>query len=492
MSAVQPDQTIIENAVSPGGRKVVVVDLDRTLSRSDTLHEQAIKMIFQRPQLLPGLFLALLRGKKAVKAYCATHIALDPALLLMCEEVLAYLRDEQRQGSYLVLCSAADRRVAELVASAVGLFDEVLATGEGANLKGAAKANLLVQRFPHGFVYAGDHAADLAVWAKSDGIVLVGTSPATTRRAQALGKPVLAELRPHRAQPPVWRVWGKALRVHQSAKNVLMFVPLLLAHEWSNGKLVAETVAGFLLLVVVTSSSYLVNDLADLESDRRHATKRHRPIASGVLPLAHAAIFPALMVPVALVLAFVLNVWFGLALAGYLALTSAYSFGLKRVPIFDVFVVATLFTSRLAMGAAFIGQLLPIWLITFSMFFFFSLAMAKRHTEVLRAGQHGGSLKARGYEPEDWPLTLNLGVSSGLGSLIILVLYLFNEAFRSVGYSRPDFLWPVVLCVALWISRIWLLTHRGRMNDDPVVFALRDRPSWAVAAVVVLCYALAL
>jgi 4-hydroxybenzoate polyprenyltransferase len=287
-------------------------------------------------------------------------------------------------------------------------------------------------------------------------------------------------------------VWGRALRMHQSAKNVLIFVPLLLAHEWSNFRLVGETIAGFLLLLVVTSSSYLVNDLADLESDRRHATKRHRPIASGVLPLAHAAVFPALMVPAALVLAFLLNLWFGAALLAYLALTTAYSFGLKRVPVFDVFVVAVLFTSRLAMGAAFVGQVLPIWLITFAMFFFFSLAMAKRHTEVLRAGQHNGSLKARGYEPDDWPLTLNLGVSSGLGSLIILVLYIFNGGFRSVGYSRPDFLWPVVLCVAVWIGRVWLLTHRGRMNDDPVVFALRDRPSWAVAALVVLCYALAL
>jgi len=274
---------------------------------------------------------------------------------------------------------------------------------------------------------------------------------------------------------------------------MLMFVPLVLAHEWADAATVLRTIAGFLLLLALTSSSYLVNDLADIDADRAHATKRGRPVASGALPLAQAALVPAIAIPVALVAATLLDPWFGAALASYLVITLAYSFGLKRIALLDVFIIAVLFTTRLVMGSAFVGTPLPIWLLTFSMFFFFSLAMAKRHAEIVGARGGGAvALKARGYEPEDWPLTLNLGVSSALGSLIILVLYLVDEAFRVVGYERPAFLWLVVLCVAVWIGRIWLLTHRGRLHDDPVAFALRDRPSQAIALLVAVCFLAAL
>jgi 4-hydroxybenzoate polyprenyltransferase/phosphoserine phosphatase len=475
-------------------RRVIAVDLDRTLVHNDTLHEQIVRLVFGRPRLIGGLLAALMRGRPALKAFCADHVVLDPASLRASEEVLEFIRAERAAGSYIVLCSAADKRVAEAVARHLKLFDEVIATDGATNLKGRAKSRTLAERFPEGFIYAGDHAADLAVWKVAAGIVLVGVSPGVARRARKLGKPVLAEFRPQagEARHPA-HVWTRALRVHHWSKNVLMFVPLVLAHDWGDAAIVLRTIAGFLLLLALTSSSYLLNDLADIDADRAHATKRGRPVASGALPLAHAALVPAVAIPVALIAAGLLDPWFGVALASYLLITLAYSFGLKRIALLDVFIIAVLFTTRLVMGSAFVGTPLPIWLLTFSMFFFFSLAMAKRHAEIVGARSGGGAaLKARGYEPEDWPLTLNLGVSSALGSLIILVLYLVDEAFKVVGYGRPAFLWLMVLCVAVWIGRIWLLTHRGRMHDDPVAFALRDRPSQAIAVLVGVCFLAAL
>lgn len=473
-------------------RKVVVVDLDNTLLRNDTLHEQALRMFFHKPGLLWGLARAFPAGRAAVKSYCADHIVLDPDALHVCEDVLGFLREEVAKGSYLVLCTAADARVAKGIADHLGIFDEVIASENGVNLKGGEKARRLKERFPGGFIYAGDHASDLAVWAESSGIVLVGASDAVARRARALGKPIVAELRLRSVRPHPLRTWARALRVHHWSKNILIFVPLVLGHSWTNWPLVAQTLAGFLLLIAITSSGYLINDLADLDADRRHSSKRHRPLASGLIPPIQAMAVVAIVVPLAFVAAFFLSPLFAAALAAYLVITCAYSFGLKRIPLLDTFIIAGLFTIRLLMGAALMAERLPVWLVTFSMFFFFSLATAKRHGEVIAAGNGGSvSLAARGYKPEDWPLTLAFGIGAGLGSLVILVLYLVDEAFRIVGYDRPEFLWFVSLTVAVWIGRIWILTQRGQMKDDPVSFALRDRPSLGLALLALIFFLVA-
>jgi 4-hydroxybenzoate polyprenyltransferase len=478
----------------PAPARVIVVDLDLTLLKCDTLHEQAVRLMFSKPARLPGLATATLRGPAAAKAYVADHIELDPANLLACSEVLAFLAREKREGARLVLCTAAERRVADGVAEHLGIFDEVIASEAGVNLKGEAKAALLAERYPGGFVYAGDHAADLKVWARSSGIVLVGTSADTEQKARALGKPILGEFRRRAARTPWWSVWARALRVHHWSKNLLLLVPLLLAHRWNDPTLIGSTAIGFLLLLAVTSSTYLINDLADLDSDRRHDRKRHRPLASGELRIAHAMAFAGIAVPVALVAGFFLNLWFGVALTAYFIITLAYSFRLRSIPLLDTFTIAVLFTTRLLMGSAFIGSNLPVWLLTFSMFFFFSLAMAKRQAEILHSRRAGDAivLKSRGYEPDDGPLVLALGVGAGLGSIVILVLYMVDEAFRVVGYARPEFLWLVSLFVAVWVGRIWLLTHRGRLNDDPVSFALRDRPSQLIAGLILICFLIAL
>lgn len=473
---------------------VLVVDLDDTLLRTDTLFEQAARLAFQSPLKLVGALAALTHGIVALKSYLAGAVTLDPALLPLNEGVRTLILDKKAVGWKIVLCTAADYSIARSVADHLGLFDDVIATDGTTNLKAGAKAARLVQEFPDGFVYAGDSAADLAVWREASGMVLVGTSPSLMQQAKALGKPVVAQIDVGaQTLASRLRMWVKALRLHHASKNVLLFLPLLLAHEWANGAMILKAVAGFVLLIAIASASYLINDLSDLDADRRHWTKRDRPLASGTLPIRVALPVALLAIPLALVLALLLAWQFALALLAYLVITLAYSFGLKRIPMLDTFIIGILFTMRLVMGMTLLQQPLSEWLVGFSLFFFYSLASAKRYVEIVGTKQEDtGSLAARGYVVEDAVLTLAFGVSSGMASLIIMMLYLVEDAFRKVTYHTPFFLWIIPLVLAVWIGRIWYLAHHGRMDDDPVAFALKDRVSIGLGFVVLLGFALAL
>lgn len=278
---------------------------------------------------------------------------------------------------------------------------------------------------------------------------------------------------------------AEAFRIHHWTKNFLLFVPLILSHEWSNHRLIGETVWAFACLLAVTSATYLINDVADIASDRQHWSKRLRPIASGRLPVAAALAMAGLLLAAGFAGALLLSQPFTLALLTYLVLTLAYSFRLKRIPLLDTLVIGILFTLRLVMGVVLLEVQKPAWLLTFAVFFFFSLAMAKRHTEVLRAADHSGeSLKDRGYQPGDAPLTLALGTGTAIASLVVLFIFIVLEMLPANIYSRPVFLAGIPAMLAIWLGRIWLLAHRGRMDDDPVSFALHDRPSLLLGVLV--------
>lgn len=470
---------------------VIVVDLDGTLISTDTLYEQVVRLIFRKFWKIPGAIGALFKGKAAFKSYNAEEIPLEVSSFSYQGNLVKFLRISKDSGAHIVLCTAADVSIAEAISKHhAGLFDTVIGTENGINMKGAAKAAVLKERFPDGFVYAGDSSADLAVWQEADEIILVGANKKTTRKAKGIGKPVIGEYRhaPEYAGNR-FRIWVKALRVHHWAKNVLIFFPLFLAHSWSNEQVVVQTLAGFLLLLAVTSSSYLINDLADLDADRKHPTKRRRPIASGVIAIRDALLVPILLLPIVIGAGFILEPAFGFTLLGYLVLTLGYSFGLKRIPLLDTFVIGVLFTSRIVMGGVFLGTGPSDWLLLFSMFFFFSLAAAKRQAEVLQMKTTiNASSSGRGYVASDAPLLLAVGAATSVASILILVLYIRSKAFNVVGYTRPDYLWVMVGAIAIWLGRIWLLTHRGQMLDDPVNFALRDKSSIMLGVFVMFAF----
>src|ERR1700683_1950232 len=270
----------------------------------------------------------------------------------------------------------------------------------------------------------------------------------------------------------------RSLRLHQWAKNALIFVPLILGGKGAQSEAWLNALIGFLALGFTASSTYIINDLHDLPNDREHRSKRNRPLASGDLSIP----FGALLCLAGLIIGFELAVFASLAavlvLAVYVGLSLSYSFYLKRIPILDAFVLAILFTCRLGMGVALTDVRLSPWLFVFSMFIFTSLCMAKRNTEVLASTENRSeTIPGRGYASSDAPLILALGMGTGISAVLVMILYLIEDAYPRQFYAHPALLWALPAILFLFIGRVWLLSERGQMHDDPVAFALKDRVS---------------
>lgn len=467
----------------------IVVDLDSTLLATDTLWEQLVFGLFHEPLALLEALPQLLRGRAALKVSLAARIPLPIETLPLRADLVDWLRGEAARGRDIHLCSAANQNVVDAIARRLNIFASAMGSG-AANLKGQAKAAMLARLFPDGFCYVGDAGADLPVWAAAETVGLAGASPAVARAAHALGKPVEAEFAAAKLTPADCL---KALRAHHWSKNALIFVPLLLGHAWHDLAAVSDAILGFLCLLLATSATYLVNDLADLDADRRHWSKRNRALASGRLSIPVGLLCAGVALGAAVIAGFLLSLDFALALCAYLALTLAYSFGLKRVPLLDTLIIGILFTSRLVMGITLTTHDYSEWLLVFSLFFFFSMAVAKRHAEIVASGATmTHSLESRGYQVEDAPLTLVFGAAASIASLLIMALFIVEQVRQRNLYHHPAVLWGIPVVLSIWVGRVWLLAHRGRMTEDPVTYALRDPTSLFLGAAVAIVFLAAL
>ena len=346
-----------------------------------------------------------------------------------------------------------------------------------------------MSRFPDGFVYAGDSSADLHIWSKSSGAIVVGGGSALVRKV-GVSMPILASFPGTLASATAVR---RSLRLHQWAKNSLVFVPLVLGGKVFNLTAWLQTALAFVAIGLLASATYVLNDLWDLSEDRQHWSKKRRPLASGDLSIS----LGFRLAVVACIGAFALGSAVGMGvvavLAIYLALSLSYSFRLKREPIIDVFVLATLFTTRLALGVVATGAPLSPWLTVFSMFIFLSLSLAKRQTEIARMIEHGQQRTlGRGYRASDAPFVLAVGISTMMATVLIMVIYLIDDAFPTGFYRHPDMLWGFPVIIFLFLARIWLMCHRGELHDDPVAFALKDRISLILGSAMVALFASAI
>lgn len=483
LEAEQFDQTVAERGLP------LVVDMDGTFLKVDTLYESFALAIFSQPVKAVAALRKIPAGIAAFKSTLARIAVPDAETLPVREDLLGFIREEHAAGRRVHLATAADRRIAERIVSEYAFFDSFDASDDSVNLKGERKAGRLAERFPGGYAYVGDGTVDLPVWSAAKAALIIDRGEGLPGRVEQLGTPIERIFTEHR-QP--FAAWWKALRPHQWAKNALVFIPLALGWTQVDGGDILSTVLAAVLLCAIASLTYCVNDIADLAADRRHWSKRKRPFAAGRLPVRDGMAAAALGIPLLLIAGTLISVGVGLGLLAYVAITLAYSFGLKRVPILDTFVIAALFTLRLLIGTEAASLAPSPWLLTFSMFFFFSLAIAKRHTEILRAAEKAtGKIGGRGYHVEDREVTLAFGIASALASILIMVNYLMDEVFTRDVYASPVFLWAVPAVIFLWISRVWLLSHRGLMTDDPVIFALKDRLSLGLGVIVLLSFVLA-
>ena len=456
----------------------LVVDLDGTLIKTDTLFEAFAEGLRVRPLQTALSVLKLPFGIAPFKAEMMRDHRIDLEVLPLNEEVLAYVRAEKAKGRAIWLVSAADQSIVEAIAARVGVFDRAIGSDGRTNNKGMRKAELLTSLAPEGFEYIGDSNADMKVWEKASAAAHVGGGDARKREIEQRGVTVVASFKSPNEGLKAWR---KALRLHQWAKNAMMFVAPILGLRLLDLATITACLAGFVCMGVMASGTYLLNDLLDLSADRRHHSKRRRPFAAGRLPLVQGLMAAPVLIVGALIGGALISSGFGVAMAIYLVITLAYSFGLKRVPLFDTMILAFLFTIRLIMGGVLASVVVTQWLLVFSMFLFFSLSLAKRHVEVLRKVEAGLTKSAgRGYEARDASLTLGLGLASATATPVILALYIIGEAGPSGLYHQPQFLWGAPLLLSMWLCRVWLLANRAELDDDPVSFAVKDPLSLAI------------
>jgi len=468
--------------------KVVAVDLDGSLVRSDTLSESIVALLKRNPLKIFPVLKWIMHGKAALKNYVSSNAQIDYSLLPFRLDLLDYLKQLRSEGHRLVLCTGANERIAKRIAEYIGIFEDVIASDHLINNTGEQKRRALESKFGHrGYAYVGNSYADLPVWAGAREGIVVGSSPELIQQMKK-------KTQLHRTfedKGSFLKDWMVAVRLHQWLKNFLVFVPLLAAHQATDFGLLISGLLAFLSFCFTASAVYIFNDLVDIENDRRHPRKYLRMFASGRLPISAGIIVTFFLIAVGLALSKLVGNLFLLLVILYLVLTTLYSTALKRIPLIDCITLAGLYSLRLVSGAVACGIVLSFWLLAFSAFLFLSLAFVKRFAELKALSQLDQAQPyGRGYHVNDLPLIQALGICSGFCSVLVLALYLNSDTVVRL-YSRPELIWCTVPLLLLWVSWLWLQSHRGRMHDDPVIFAFSDRISQFLGVVMLLSFALA-
>ncbi len=468
----------------------LVVDLDGTLIRSDCLVESAFALLKEN-LLYAFLFPAwLLKGKANFKREIAARVDLEATTLPYHEELLEFLTEERSAGRTLVLATASNEKFANAVADHLGLFDAVIASDDTNNLSGRRKLSRVHEQFGEGgFDYAGNAAVDVPIWAESREAIVVNPERGIQRRAERSGN--VTRVFEDRRGSTLGR-YLKALRLHQWLKNLLVFVPLVMAHEYDDPLLLAQAAIAFFAFNLCASSVYLLNDLLDLPDDRRHPSKRNRPFAAGSISIVNGALLIPLLLGSAFVLASLLPIEFVGVLGVYYIITLAYSLRLKRSALVDVLTLAGLYTIRIIAGGAAVSVELSFWLLAFSMFLFLSLALVKRFTELLTLQQEDRSeTSGRGYTTTDLESLSQFGSASAYMAVLVLALYINSDDVQTL-YTRPELIWLLCPILLYMIMRIWLLARRDELHEDPVVFIIEDHRSQVLAVIAALLLWLAI
>jgi 4-hydroxybenzoate polyprenyltransferase len=459
----------------------LAVDLDGTLIKSDSLHENLILYLKASPLKLLHLPNDLRAGRAAFKRKIARNVAVDASLLPYNTALLDFLYAAKHCGRRIGLFTAADQSIADGIAAHLGFFDAARGSDGQTNLSGHAKLAAIQEVFGPSFAYAGDAPVDRSIFDAAESVILVG--PASKLREDLEGKKRIEAV--FAKQETTYKTWLRALRLQHWAKNSLVFVAPVLGLQELSLSLVFQALLLFVLLSVLASATYLINDLLDLQADRQHPEKRFRPLAAGDIAVRDCLAVATSLILGAAALSALLPIGARAALFGYLVLTLCYSVVLKRIPMIDVLVLAGLFTVRVMSGGFLLATPTSPWLLTFSMLFFLGLAMIKRYAELERVLQSNSEgVHVRGYTSLDLPLLLTVGVASGVSAVVIFTIYLINEQYPRHLYKHPDILWCIMPVLLLWTLMLWHLSVHGRMNEDPVVFALKDPLSLILGAVI--------
>jgi 4-hydroxybenzoate polyprenyltransferase/phosphoserine phosphatase len=462
------------------------VDLDGTLIKTDMLWELLVRLVKKNPLAVVPIALWWTHGRAFLKQQLAARVSVNAADLPRNEKFVAWLRAEHQSGRRLVLATASDIKMAEPVAAYFGCFDEVLASDGKINLRSENKLRLLREKFgERGFDYAGNATADYAVWRGARQAIVVNAPPAVEREARGLT--IVAQV--FKPDSTLFSAFIRSLRPHQWVKNLILLVPLIAGHKLNEPALIWRAVLGVIVFCLCASGVYFINDLMDLDQDRRHRSKRNRPLAAGDLPLQAGLIGGPLLLGAGIILAAQLSRPFLEVTLGYVVLTTLYSWLLKKVVLLDVIFLAGLYTLRLFAGSVATRIIISPWLLMFSMAIFLSLALVKRFVELDPGDgndEFDPNTTRRGYLPHHARMVALLGLGSGGAAVLVLATYVNMSRQVLVLYRHPLVLLGACPLLLFWVIRVWWLARCGKVHDDPVVFALKDRVSYLVGALAFL------
>jgi len=455
----------------------LIVDLDGTLISTDSLVESAILLVKANPLYCFLIVFWAIKGRARLKKEIASRTNLDVRSMPYNKHFLKWLKGESESGRQIYLATAAHISIATQVSEHLQLFVGVYASSEDCNLKGVDKLRVIREKCGEDFVYAGDSLADLPIWRAAQAAVLVGVSPDLALQVK---NEVQIE-KEFTAERISIKTWLRALRVRQWVKNTLLFVPLLTAFEFLDISKVFLIGSGFLAFSLVASGTYILNDIWDLDADRAHPRKCKRPFASGEIPIIHGIAIAGFLLIVAAGIAASLSHSFFLVLLTYFIMTSVYSIFLKEYVLVDILMLSFLYTLRIIAGATVIGVALSSWLLAFSMFLFLSLSLIKRCAELVAMAQEGESLvvSGRDYRVGDLAVLWPFGVGSSISAIVVFGLFI-SAPETQLRYASPDLLWAVALGIIYWQGRMWIITSRGLMHEDPIVYVTKDRISYLV------------
>jgi 4-hydroxybenzoate polyprenyltransferase/phosphoserine phosphatase len=453
------------------------VDLDGTLLSTDTLSERLLLFVGSNPLNLFKAIRWFVKGRVTLKQELAQRTELDIETLPSNPELLAFLKQEKAAGRYIALATATDADTARKIADRYQLFDAVLATESGCNLKGSRKLARIKELAPEGFAYAGNGYADLPIWRAADEIIAVSPGAGLMGSLKKMGARFY-DLQTGRVQS-----WIKEFRLFHWLKNLLMLVPLVLAHKLGSPELVGRALFGMISFSLLASAIYVINDLLDLSADRHHPRKKFRPFACGKLqPHEGVLVLPALLMASLLPL-LALPPSFAVLWLAYFVLNLAYSLKLKRMFLLDVLVLSQMYPLRIFAGTAATGVISSGWLIAFAGTLFMSLAVIKRYAELKEViAADGERIKGRGYRRENLNMLMWIGLGFAALTLGVFIGYLHSTQVVAL-YSHPARLWGIAALVLYWLARVWMLAIRGRMKDDPVEFALTDWQTYLIGAI---------
>ena len=450
------------------------VDLDGTLVRADGLAE-GLTSLLRRPDSWISLLRALFSGQAAMKARVAQLSHPEIATLPYREDLVSFLRSERKRGRTIVLATGANRRYAEAVAAHLGCFNLVLASDGEINLVGDRKRQALVKRFgERGYDFIGDGENDRTVAASAELVHPAGRAP-SLRRLVA-DDPARAGRSFGDAERGGAASWLRLIRPHHWAKNLLVAVPIIAAHRLFDPSAFFATVGAFAAFSAAASSVYLLNDTLDAASDRAHRRKRLRPIASGEIGASSALLVSLLLALLALLLTLPSDGGLTLIVALYLLSSTLYSTWLKRIAPLDTVTLAGLQLARIIGGG--LASTIPTspWLLGFAFAILWSFALAKRTAELSELDPGEAPDTGRDWQPSDRPLALAFGAALTVAALLTLILYAGSDDALML-YRRPEALWLIIPLLAAWASRLWLISWRGLLRADPILWGLSDVPT---------------